>query len=76
MTFSTTQQRMALRDELIRAYNPLCQTPAGDAPGDLAFKLAELEKKHQEQMMQLLASANEAEAPAHRRRIGFVNDSA
>jgi hypothetical protein len=27
MPFSTSQQRLALRNELIQAYNPSCQTP-------------------------------------------------
>src|ERR1700722_19905116 len=40
MPFSTTQQRWALRSELVWAYNPACQP---------ALKLAELDKKHQEQ---------------------------
>jgi hypothetical protein len=78
MPFSTTQQRLALRNELLLAYNPVCQTDAGRTPSrDLEFKLAELEKKHQEQtaqMMQLMASMNPALDPARarRQRIGFV----
>jgi hypothetical protein len=79
MPFSTTQQRWALRNELIWAYNPACQTDSAKGPSrDLAYKLAELEKKHQqqtEQMMQLMAGMNPAMAdppPARRRRIGFL----
>jgi hypothetical protein len=78
MPFSTTQQRLALRNELLLAYNPVCQTDAGRTPSrDLEFKLAELEKKHQEQtaqMMQLMAGINARAGapPLPRRRIGFV----
>ena len=76
LPFSTTQQRVVMRNELIWAYNPPCQATGAGPSSDLAVKLAELEKKHQEQtaqMMQLLATMN-AEAPATRRRIGFISD--
>jgi hypothetical protein len=77
MLFSTTQQRLALRRELILAYHPVCQTDVDAQAGDLELKLAELEKKHQEQtaqMIQLMANAGtQLEAPpVRRRRIGFV----
>jgi len=78
MPFSTTQQRWSLRNELIWAYNPACQLDDGKLqPRDLAYKLAELEKRHQEQtaqMTQLIASVNAPTEPATlpRRRIGFV----
>lgn len=39
LPFSTTQQRMALRNELIWAYNPLWQIPAASQASDLPFKL-------------------------------------
>jgi hypothetical protein len=77
MPFSTLQQRWALRDELLRAYNPVCQADAANQPPrDLAVKLAELEKRHFEQMaqmMQLRASMTPPDPePTTRRRIGFV----
>jgi hypothetical protein len=80
MPFSTTRQRLGLRDELIRAYNPPFQGDANSQqPHDLAVKLAELEKQHMEQMaqmMQLRASMNVNPDPAStpRRRIGFVTN--
>jgi len=78
MPFSTTHQRLALRRELILAYHPVCQTDVGTSqPRDLELKLAELEKKHQEQtaqMMQLMANAGiqPETPPVRRRRIGFM----
>src|SRR5437016_2554029 len=39
MPFSTTTQRWSLRNELIWAYNPVCQAEGnGTPPGDLASK--------------------------------------
>jgi hypothetical protein len=58
MPFSTTQQRLALRDELIRAYHPICQADAIRIQPE--FKLAEL--------MNPPADS----PPVSRRRIGFV----
>jgi hypothetical protein len=76
MPFSTTQQRWALRHELTRAYNPVCQSDSQTQPHELATQLAELEKKHHEQtaqMMQLKERMNApSDAPGTRRRIGFV----
>jgi hypothetical protein len=80
MPFSTTSQRCALRSELIGAYNPICQTESIRTPGlDLASKLDDLEKRHQEQtaqVMQLLANVNRIFAPqpepTRRRSIGFL----
>lgn len=80
LPFSTTSQRCALRSELVRAYNPPCQ-PDGSktAPLDLAYKLDELEKRHQEQtaqVMLLLANVNRIfgplPEPPRRRAIGFL----
>jgi hypothetical protein len=74
MPFSTTQQRLALRHELISAYNPCYQTDIGKSSArDLELKLADLQKKHEEQtaqMTQIMAGVN-AQAPP-RRRIGFL----
>jgi len=78
MPFSTTQHRWALRNELVWAYNPVFQQEADTTrTPDLAFKLAELEKKHQEQtaqVMHLMASLNAGldTSPARRRRFGFA----
>jgi hypothetical protein len=79
MPFSTTSQRCALQNELIWAYHPLCQEVGSKTPPvDLARKLEEIEKRHQEQtaqMMLLLANVNRAfepqSEPAPRRSIGF-----
>jgi hypothetical protein len=71
MPFSTSQHRWALRDELIRAYNPIFQTgPATTPRPDLAYKLDELEKKHQEQIHAINAGLDAQ--PARRRQFGFV----
>jgi len=73
MPFSTTAQRRTLRDELIWAYNPVCQTDRNAAPPpEWAAKFSELEKRYQqqtEQVMQLMAGINK---PEPRRRIGFM----
>jgi hypothetical protein len=77
MPFSTSAQRAELRDQLVWAYNPVWQ--AGRASGsELAHKLDELERKHEEQTTQLrllLASINRMFEPAivpQRRPIGFL----
>jgi len=82
MPFSTTAQRCALRDELVWAYNPTCQTVGGQATSrDLAGRITELETQHREQtaqVLQLLANMNgmfEPQAVPHRRRIGFSPES-
>jgi hypothetical protein len=79
LPFSTTSQRCALRTELIQAYNPLCQSNGSQTPPmDLAYKLHEFEKRHQEQtaqVMLLLANVNKVFEPLPeqpRRRIGFL----
>jgi hypothetical protein len=83
MPFSTLAQRWALRQELIRAYNPVLQGhERPPAAGDLAHKVDELERKHQEQTAQvglLLANMNRFFEPLTvppRRRIGFVPQTA
>jgi len=83
LPFSTTSQRCALRSELISAYNPLCQAVGSNTtPIDLAHKLNELEKRHQEQtaqVMLLLANVNQMFGPLpeqpRRRSIGFLTES-
>ena len=85
MPFSTTDQRSTARNQLIWAYSPLWQPKeASAAPGELARKLEQLEKKHEEQTEQfrlLLANINKLfepppSPPARRRPIGFVPQSA
>ena len=80
MPFSTSAQRSEVRNQLVWAYNPVCQGSAGSAADcELAYKLGELEKKHEEQTTQLrliLASINrlfepQAEPRPHR-AIGFL----
>ncbi len=83
MPFSTTAQRLAIRHELLWAYNPVCQphTPK-TPPAELARKVDELESRHQEQSAQfglLLASLNQFFQPQPeppRRRIGFLPETA
>jgi hypothetical protein len=66
MPFSTTAQRWHLRDELVWAYNPVCQTDRDNTPpAEWAAKYNELEK----QFIQLQAGMNKTEP---RRRIGFM----
>jgi len=83
MPFSTTAQRLALRNELLWAYNPVCQAHTPKAPPtDLANKVNELEQRHQEQSAQfgmLLASLNQLFQPQPeppRRPIGFLPETA
>jgi len=80
MPYSTSAQRSEVRNQLVWAYNPVWQ--AGAAPavqGELAHKLDELERKHDEQTTQLrllLASLNRLFEPPievpRRRAIGFL----
>jgi hypothetical protein len=80
MPFSTTAERTAARDQLIWAYNPLCQVNRSQsaAAGELARKLEALEKKHEEQTNQvglLLATISrffEPQPEPPRRHIGFL----
>jgi hypothetical protein len=77
--FSTTAQRLEILQQLIWAYNPAWQAKGSAAePSELARKLEELEKKHEEQTTQvrlLLQSFNkffEPQPEPPRRRIGFL----
>jgi len=76
--FSTTVQRQALRDVLIRAYNPVWQRRGSERPIDLERKLEELERRNEEQTNQfrlLLATLNKFFEPLPvppRRPIGFA----
>ena len=54
LPFSTTGQRLIVRNELIWAYNPPCQIErAQSQPAELVAKLEELERRHQEQTAEL-----------------------
>lgn len=75
LPFSTSAQRWAARDELVWAYNPACQ-PAGNRvlQGDIAHRMKEMERKHQEQTAQLMRLLEPQPEPQKepRRRIGFM----
>lgn len=77
MPFTTTTQRCSLRDELVSAYHPMCQSASYTPSNDLAQKVDELERRHQEQnaqMMMLVAGVSRFLEPPPappRRRIGF-----
>src|SRR6266567_6521801 len=54
LPFSGTAQRCSVRDQLVAAYNPAWQSNITLAdPSELARKLDELEKKHDEQTTQV-----------------------
>lgn len=55
MPFSTSAQRRALRNELVSAYNPICQATGTPSADELARKLDDLETRQQEQNAQILA---------------------
>jgi hypothetical protein len=83
MPYSSSAQRCEARNQLVWAYNPAYQGSAAAAPTELARKLDELERKHQEQSTQfqmLLASINRffepLPEPARRRPIGFLPQTA
>lgn len=78
MPFSSSAQRCEVRNHLTWAYNPVCQGSAAPSPNELARKLEELEKRHEEQTIQfrlLLANMNRFFEPLPerpRRQIGFL----
>jgi hypothetical protein len=82
LPFSTSVQRCDVRNQLIWAYNPVYQGSAMPAQSELARKLDELEKRHEEQTTQfrlLLASINrlfEPQPEPPRRHIGFLPQTA
>ena len=77
MPFSTSAQRRALRNELVAAYNPVCQTTSAPSADELARKMADLETRQQEQNAQILtllshiARLFEPHPVSPRRPIGF-----
>jgi len=82
MPFSTSSQRSEILNQLVWAYNPVCQANSSSAPrSELAHKLDELERKHEEQTTQLrllLASVGrffEPQAEPKRRPIGFMPEA-
>jgi hypothetical protein len=54
LPFSTSTQRRALRNELVSAYNPVCQAAASPSADELARKMEDLEARQQEQNAQIL----------------------
>jgi hypothetical protein len=79
LPFSTSTQRSEIRDQLVWAYNPVWQASGGPSVhSELANKLDELERKHEEQtthLRLLLANINrlfEPQTQPHRRTIGFL----
>jgi len=83
MPFSTSAQRSEIRNQLVWAYNPVWQPSEGSAgQSELASKLDELERKHEEQtthLRLLMASINrlfEPQALPQRRTIGFLAPAA
>jgi hypothetical protein len=85
LPYSTSAQRAEVRNQLVSAYNPLWQASAGSAvQSELAHKLDDLERKHEEQTTQfrlLLASINRIfeppiELPRRRTTIGFLPQAA
>lgn len=83
MPFSTAAERSEVRNQLVSAYNPLWQSSAGSAlQSELAHKLDELERRHEEQTTQfrlLLANFNRLFEPPvempRRRSIGFLPEA-
>ena len=77
MPFSTSGQRLALRNELIAAYNPACQGQGGMTARELAGRLEAMEARQQEQHAQILsllahlAKFFEPQTVGPRRPIGF-----
>ena len=80
MPYSTAAQRRDMRNQLARAYNPFCQARI-PVQSELVDKLDELERKNEEQTMQvrlLLTSLNrlfEPQPEPRRRHIGFLPES-
>jgi hypothetical protein len=84
MPFSSSAQRCDARNQLVWAYNPVCQgTATPPAQNELLVrKLDELEKRHEEQTTQfrlLMTSINrlfEPQPVPPRRPIGFLPETA
>jgi hypothetical protein len=81
MLFSTTEQRCAVRDRLVWAYNPILQSNKRSPifGGEWAHKLRDLERKHEEHTAELCTLLGNTSpellgAQPRRRRIGFLPD--
>jgi hypothetical protein len=78
LPFSSSAQRCDVRDQLARAYNPVCQGTTMPPRNDLARKIDELEQRHAEQNTQfqlLITNINrlfEPQPVPPRRPIGFL----
>jgi hypothetical protein len=78
MPFSTSAQRIALRNELISAYNPISQTGHAPSTADLARRMDEVEARQHEQHAQILNLLShlckffEPQPVGPRRPIGFL----
>jgi hypothetical protein len=78
MPFSTATQRTALRNELVAAYNPICQGSRTPSAAELARRVEEMEARHNEQHAQLLSLLTslyrffEPQPVGPRRPIGFL----
>ena len=82
MPFSTTAQRRAVRNHLIAAYNPVCQTANMPSAAELAQRLDVLEARQSEQHAQILSMLShlcklfDPQPVAPRRTIGFQPEPA
>ena len=82
MPFSTTAQRRAVRNQLIAAYNPVCQTANMPSAAELAQRLDVLEARQSEQHAQILSMLShlcklfDPQPVAPRRTIGFQPEPA
>lgn len=78
MPFSSAAQRTALRNELVAAYNPVCQSGRAPSTAELARRVEELEARHHEQHTQILTLLTnlyrffEPQPVGPRRPIGFL----
>lgn len=78
MPFSTGAQRTALRNELVAAYNPVCQASRVPTTAELARSVEEMEARHHEQHAQILSLLTslyrffEPPPVGPRRPIGFL----
>jgi hypothetical protein len=78
MPFSTTSQRRALRNELVSAYNPVCQARVQFSSDELLQRLEALESRHVDQSAQMVALLSriarffEPQPVAPRPAIGFM----
>jgi hypothetical protein len=55
LPFSSSAQRIALRNELISAYNPACQATETASPADLARRMDVVEARQHEHHTQILS---------------------